>query len=322
MKKANAKTAVLNLFLALATLIVIGCDINIGGCSMGSEKFERTEEHTIPAQGIEAIDVDTLFGSVTVTGAETDDCRVEAKLTARAPSEEEAIQIAEQTKIVIEPDGATLKIFVEHPHLKNNRSVGVSFDIAMPKSVAAEVRSSFGSVTISDIEANVKADTSFASVNCSNVTGEVDLKTSYGSINCENIESGLVRAHTSFSSITCRDVTAPVDLKTSYGTINCRDLTSTEIKAHSSFGSVDIECSDQTDSEPQADVSTSYGSIKFKTPSNFSGTVDAKTSFGSIETLLPVTISGEISKDRVSGTVGTGNGRLKLETSFGSIKIK
>lgn len=322
MNKANAKTAILNLFLALVTLIVIGCDINIGGCSMGNAKFERNEEHTIPMQGIEAIDVDTLFGSVTVTGAGTEDCRIEARLTARAPSVEETEQIAEQTKIVIEPDGATLKIFVEKPHLKNNRSVGVSFDITMPKSIAAEVLSSFGSVKLSDIEANVKADTSFASVNCSNVTGEVDLKTSYGSIKCENIESGLVRAHTSFSSITCRNVTAPVDLKTSYGSINCRDLTSTEIEAHSSFGSVDIECSEKTGPEPQADVSTSYGSIKFKTPSNFTGKVDARTSFGSIETLLPVTVSGEIGKDRVNGSVGTGNGRLKLETSFGSIKIK
>jgi hypothetical protein len=322
MKKLSAKTAVLNLFLALATIIVVGCDINIGGCSMGNEKFERTEEHTIPMQGIGAIDVDTLFGSVTVIGAETNNCQIEAKLTARAPSVEEAEQIAQQTEIKIEPDGATLKISVEHPHLKNNRSVGVSFDITMPKSVAAEARSSFGSITVSNVEANVKADTSFAAVNCSNVTGEVDLKTSYGSIKCRNVESGLVRAHTSFSSIHCNDVIAPVDLQTSYGSINCKNLTSNQIEAHSSFGSVDIECSEKTNPELQADVSTSYGSIKLKAPSNFSGTIDAGTSFGSIETLLPVTISGQIGKDRISGTVGTGSGRLKLETSFGSIKIK
>jgi hypothetical protein len=322
MKVTTVRTTILNLFLALATPIVIGCNINIGGCSMGNEKFERTEEHTLLMQGIEAIDVDTLFGSVTIIGAETSECQVEAKLTARAPSVEEAEQIAQQTEIKIEPDGATLKISVEHPHLKNNRSVGVSFDITMPKSVAAKVRSSFGSVTVSDIEANVKADTSFAAVNCSNVTGEVDLKTSYGSIKCENIESGLVRAHTSFSSITCNNVTAPVDLQTSYGSINCKDLTSNQIEAHSSFGSVEIECSEKTNPELQADVSTSYGSIKFKAPSNFSGSVDAGTSFGSIDTLLPVTISGQIGKDRVSGTVGSGSGRLKLQTSFGSIKIK
>jgi DUF4097 and DUF4098 domain-containing protein YvlB len=322
MKKTNIQKTLLNACLSLMTLILLGCDINIGGCSMSNEKFERTEEHTLSMQGIEAIDVDTLFGSVVVNGADTDDCQIEAKLTARAPSVEEAELIAQQTEIKIEPDGATLKIYVEHPHLKSNRSVGVSFDITMPKSVAAEVQSSFASVKLADIEADVKVDTSFASISCSNIKGLVDLKTSYGSIKCENIESESVRAHTSFSSITCRDIIAPVDLQTSYGTVNCRDLTSTQIEAHSSFGSVDIECSGKTGPELQADVSTSYGSIEFKAPSNFSGAIDAKTSFGSIQTLLPVTVSGEIGKDRVSGTVGTGGGRLKLETSFGSIKIK
>jgi DUF4097 and DUF4098 domain-containing protein YvlB len=322
MNKTNTKTAVLNLLLALTALVVIGCNINIGGCSMGSEKFERTEEHTVPVQGIEAIDVDTLFGSVTVTGAPTDECHIEAELTARAPSLEEAEQIAEQTKVVIEPDGATLKIFVEHPHLKSNRSVGVSFNISMPKSVAAEVRTSYGSVKLANIEANVKAGTSFAAVNCSDVTGQVDLKTSYGSIKCENIESESVKAHTSFSSINCRDVAAPVDLKTSYGSINCKNLTADNIKAHSSFGSVDIECSDRTDPQLIADISTSYGSIEFKIPDGFAGTVDAKTSFGSIKTSTPITVSGEIDKDKMRGTVGSGSGQLKLKTSFGSIKIK
>jgi DUF4097 and DUF4098 domain-containing protein YvlB len=322
MKKINTQSTLSNLFLTLATLAVTGCNVNIGGCSMGSAKYERAEEHTVPMQGIEAIDVDTMFGSVTVTGTEADDCRIEAKLTARAPSVEEAKQIAQQTEIKIEPEGTALKIFVEHPHLKSNRSVGVSFDITMPKSIAARVHSSYGSVKLSDIEANVKADTCFASINCSNVTGDVDLETSYGSIKCENIKSGLIKARTCFSSITCHNVTAQVDLKTSYGSVNCRNLTSSSIEAHSSFGSVDIECSDQTDPQLIADISTSYGSIEFKAPAGFSGTVDARTSFGSIKTLLPVTVSGEISKDRVSGTVGTGNGRLNLKTSFGSIKIK
>jgi hypothetical protein len=322
MKKVNAQKIVLNLFLGLTTLIVVGCCINIGSCSIGSARFERAEEHTVPMQGIEAVDVDTLFGSVTVIGAETEDCRIEAKLTARAPSKEEARQIAERTKIKIEPAGEVLKVYVDKPHLKNNRSVGVSFNISMPKSVAAKVHSCYGGIKLSDLKADVKADTSFASVECSNVTGNADLKTSYGSINCKNVEAGSIKARTSFSSISCHNVVAAIDLKTSYGSINCKNLTSSKIEAHSSFGSVDIECSDQTTPELMADVSTSYGSIEFKAPAGFSGRIDAKTSFGSIQTLLPVTISGEISKDRVSGTVGTGNGQLELETSFGSIKIK
>jgi len=287
MNKPNTQRILLNLFMSIITLTVIGCNINIGGCCCGgpNAKFSRTEDHAISANGISTVDVDTCFGAVTVTGAETETCHIEAELTARAPSEEEAKQVAEQTEIKIETVSGTLKIFIEKPYLKNNRSVGVSFDIIVPKSLATKVHTSFGSVKLSDLYSSVNADTSFGSISCSNVTGSVDLKTSYGSIICKNIESE-------------------------------------NLKAHTSFGGVDIECSDQTGPELIADVSTSYGGIEFKAPAGFSGAVDARTSFGSIKTLLPITVSGEIGKDSLSGTVGTGKGRLVLKTSFGSIKIK
>jgi len=322
MRRTNAPKTLLNIVLALLTVTVLGCDINIGGCSFTQASYERAEQHTVPMAGIKAIDVDTLFGAVTVTGAEANDCRIEAQLTARAPSAEEAKTIAEQTKIRIEPADGTLKLFVEKPPLRNNRSVGVDFNITMPKSIAADVHSSYGSAKLSNIRADVKAKTSYASIQCSNVTGSVDLQTSYGSIKCEGITSDNIKAKTSFSSISCSNVTGPVDLKTSYGNINCRNLASSRIEAHSSFGSVDIECSDQTGPELAADVSTSYGSIEFKTPAGYSGSIEAGTSFGSIQTDLPVTVKGQLGKDRLTGTVGTGNGRLNLDTSFGSIKIK
>lgn len=322
MKKASTPKILLDLLLGLMTLTALGCGIHIGGCSFTQLTYERTEQHTVSMAGITAIDVDTFFGTVTVTGTETDDCRIEAQLTARAPSAEEAKTIAERTKIRIEPADGTVKIFVESPHLKSNHSVGVSFDITMPKSVAAKVHSSYGSVQLSNLQADVKAKTSYASIHCSNVTGDVDLKTSYGSIKCKDIRSDGVKAKTSFSSISCSNVTGPVELKTSYGNISCANLTSNEIEAHSSFGSIDIECSDQTGPQLQADVSTSYGSIEFKTPAGYSGSIEAKTSFGSIKTDLPITVSGKVGKDRISGTVGTGNGTLNLKTSFGSIRIK
>jgi DUF4097 and DUF4098 domain-containing protein YvlB len=323
MKKNRVKSTLLCIPIFLLTLTLQGCFININGCCQDNKfEFKRTEEHTISADGITALDIDTFFGSVTVKGDDINYINITADVKAGAPTVEEAQQITEQTEIKIEPVNGTLRIFIKKPKMADSRSLGVSFNITMPKSVAAKLKSSFGSVKVTDLAADVKADTSFASIECSNIKGSLDLETSYGSIDCKDIKSEKLKAHTSFASISCRDVTGRVDLQTSYGSIDCDNLITEKIDAHSSFGNIDINCSDQSPANLAADVSTSYGGIDFDVPAAFAGAVKADTSFGSIKTRLPITVSGEIGKDSLSGTVGTGKGELKLKTSFGSINIK
>jgi DUF4097 and DUF4098 domain-containing protein YvlB len=67
---------------------------------------------------------------------------------------------------------------------------------------------------------------------------------------------------------------------------------------------------------------TSYGSIEFTAPPDFAGQADLSTSYGSIRTEQPITISGPISKKKLKGTIGRGNGKLHLQTSSGSINLK
>ena len=270
-------------FLLCLLIAVIGCNIGAGGWRQS--KYERIEQLSAPMADIEAMDVDTGFGSIKVVGGDVTDCKIEAKICARAPNAEEAQQLAEKVKIKIEPVGKTLNIIVDKPKVRNNRCISVSFDIIVPKKTNIECSTSYGSIKLRDIQGNVNVRTSFASIECEDIKGSVDLETSYGQIKGRNI-------------------------------------TSTDINARSSFGSVEIACSPETSPEIDADIATSYGNIEFATPPGFSGRVDLETSFGSIRTDLPITVKGRISKDRIKGSVGQGNGKLRLKTSFGSIKIK
>jgi DUF4097 and DUF4098 domain-containing protein YvlB len=67
---------------------------------------------------------------------------------------------------------------------------------------------------------------------------------------------------------------------------------------------------------------THNGSVSLTTPPNFSAKVDVSTNNGSINTDLPITVTGKITKKKLTGTLGTGEGELYLETHNGSIKIK
>ncbi|MHC4240115.1 MAG: DUF4097 family beta strand repeat-containing protein [Planctomycetota bacterium] len=273
------------LLILMPCLVVVAssCCINIGGCPRA--RYERTEELSVPMAGLEAVDVETAFGSIGVAGGDVTECQIKAEIFAQAASATEARQLAEEAKVKAEAVGGTLRIFVEKPRLGNNRCIGASFEITVPKQTSLECRTSYGSIKVRDLQ-------------------------------------GDIRARTSFASIKTEDTQGGVDLETSYGSVTCRNVASTDIKAESSFGGIKIFCSSVMPAGFNADVETSYGGIEFNAPEGFSGAVDLETSFGSIKTKLPVTAKGHISKDRIRGTIGQGNGSLRLKTSFGSIRLK
>ncbi|UCG59201.1 MAG: DUF4097 family beta strand repeat protein [Phycisphaerales bacterium] len=269
---------------ALCFLVTVaGCCINIGDSCRA--KYERTEQLSASMADLDSLDVKTSFGSITITGADTTMCSIEARIQAQAPTTEEAQQLAEDTKIVVVPTGKTLEIRVDRPHLRNNRSVGVSFDITVPRQTGITCYTSYGSINLTDLKGTINARSSYASITTENTEGRVELETSYGNITCNNI-------------------------------------TSANISARTSYGSVDVSCSPATAADMNANVATSYGGIEFETPPGFAGEVDLQTSFGSINTDLPITIKGGISKNHIRGVVGQGNARLRLKTSFGSIRVR
>ncbi len=91
------------------------------------EHYERTESLSASMAGLEQIKIDTSFGDVKITGADTTECTAIAKINGQAPTLEEARQLAEQTKITLVAEGKVLVFKVEKPTLSNNRSIGVSY---------------------------------------------------------------------------------------------------------------------------------------------------------------------------------------------------
>lgn len=381
----------------VCSLLVIGsCGIQIGDWPQA--KYERTVQQQAPLAAGSTLVAETTAGSITVAGADVTDCNVVATISARAPTEEEAQQIAEQVKVELESVGQTLTVRAEKPHLKSNRSVSVSFKITVPKQTNAECTSSYGSIELANLDGSAKGKTSSGSINVTNIQGSAQLNTSYGSVTCRNVAGesiklksssgsltaenvkGSVLLETSYGSVTCKDISGgdiklksssgkitlskasfgdcsahtsygsivtdelkgdsirlhsdsgsinvaaasagTIGVSTSYGRINCQQITTSDLTARSGSGNIDIACSQSTPPEIVAEVVTSYGSIDFAAPPNFSGQVDLKTSYGSIRTDLPITVAGEVSKKHIQGKIGDGKGRLHLESSSGSVKIK
>jgi len=147
--------------------------------------------------------------------------------------------------------------------------------------------------------------------------------TSYGSLVASHLKGDSLKLRSGSGSLDLTALEAPtLDLSSSYGSIKAQAITTAKLTVSSGSGSVNIVCTPATSADLTAEVKSSYGSVDFTAPPGFSGQVDLSTAYGSIHTALPVTVSGEISKKKVTGKVGEGQGLLRLQTGSGSINLK
>ncbi len=264
-------------------IVAAGCCFNIGSCAMRA-KYERTVQLSAPLSPGSSFAAKTHNGYITIIGADVTDCNLTATIIGRAITEEDAKEVAEQTKIKLEPWGNKLNAKIDKPTYMINRSVSVNLEITVPNQTDLELTTHNGKIEIT------------------NITGRLNGTTHNGKVTAEQV-SGTTELHTHNGSVICREISGDTQLKT-----------------HN--GSLKVYYSQAAPSVCNISLITYNGGIELATPSNFSGEVQASTHNGSINTELPITVSGKLSKRRLTGTIGTGQGKLHLETHNGSIRIR
>lgn len=253
------------------------------GC-IPTARYERVVHLSEPVGSAKVFEVETHNGSITVNGAATNMCDVTATITARADTEENAKKLADKVQVWLDTSGEKIAARIEKPDLVGWQHVGVAFDVKITNHI------------------NLKLVTHNGSVEVSNITGEVEATTHNG-------------------AVMTRNVTGNHSLTTHNGRISCRQI-SGDIELETHNGSVDVVYTDNAPTPGKVDIVTHNGDIDFTSPPNFSAKADISTHNGSIRTALPITVVGEVSKKELRGTIGSGEGRLHLETHNGSIEIK
>jgi hypothetical protein len=265
------------------TFVSFNCSICLG--FWGQKQYQKIEQVSAPAAGIDAISVKTDSGDITFTVADTNDCNVTARITARSFKADDAGRLAEQTRVKLELEGNSVNVMVEKPKLGFADTIAITYDVIIPPGINIDCETSFGKISLLNIKGNVTAVTSMGDIKAEGVTGRMQLNTSYGNIDCNGITS-------------------------SYTT------------AKSSFGNVKVAFTDTCPKNLAARLETSFGDIVVVLPSAFAGEITAQTGLGKITTDVPVLVKGEISKKKLVGKISSGNAWLDLKTSFGNVSIK
>ncbi|UCC98793.1 MAG: DUF4097 family beta strand repeat protein [Phycisphaerales bacterium] len=282
MKNRHFTRFSLGCLLSLLTLLA-GCFINIGSCAMQA-KYERTVDLSAPLSPGSTFAAQTHNGSITIEGADVTECSLTATIVARAATEEDAQDLAERIEITLEPSGDKLTAKIDKPRLRMNQSVNVSLDVGIPNEMDLELRTHNGAVSLGQITGRISATTHNGKVTAEHVSGTAVLQTRNGDIECAQLSGDA------------------------------------QLKTHN--GSVRALYSESAEPVCDASIVTYNGGIEFTAPRDFSARVEASTHNGSVHTDLPITVVGKVSRNQVNGTVGTGQGKLHLETHNGPIRIR
>ena len=269
--------------VALVVGITVCLLLGITGCEIPTSKYEITLNMSAPLASGSSFAAKTHNGAITIAGREETGCDLTATIIGWASTLEKAKELAEKTKVSLKTDGDKLTVVINKPTLIPNQSVSVNLDAKVPNETNPYFTTHNGAVTITDIKGKVDATTHNGRIKTSNVSDHTKLETHNGAVTCEQISGDAW------------------------------------VSTHN--GGINVSYAEDAPGVCQIIMTTHNGSINLKTPPNISAAVNLSTHNGSIKTELPITLVGTVNKNKINGKIGDGQGKLKLETHNGSIKI-
>jgi DUF4097 and DUF4098 domain-containing protein YvlB len=242
-------------------------------------------------------------GSIRISGQETAECRIKATVEVKAGSERKRNELMEDVKLEVKPEKGGASVDVEHRKLRWGESVRVDFEITVPKQASVELANGNGDIDISDIAGDIEAATGNGFIGLDETDGDVKLSVGNGKVTLDETEFGKCKVSVGNGKITGKGISG--DIKFTVG-----------------HGSVKVSYAKNAHGAINAEVELGMGGIDFRGPDGLSAEVEATTAMGSIDTALPLKRSKDMMAGTVRGTVGKGEGKVKLATSMGSIKIE
>ncbi len=185
-------------------------------------------------------------------------------------------------KIRIDVVSGEKSVIVDTIHEKRNLQVKVDYEITVPENMALEL--------VRTVNGRVSLNGKF---------DRAQLRTTNGSIAARG-DVGWLEAATTNGSLDIFQVKGKASLKTTNGSIRLElDEITGDLEARTTNGSITVRLKNQPN-----------------------GYFSARTTNGSVRVDFPVTVEGSLSRRRVEGRMGSGQGpRMELHTTNGSISL-
>jgi DUF4097 and DUF4098 domain-containing protein YvlB len=293
------------LVLTIATPLILGA----------LEPNKTADVHySYPMQPGSRLTVENMNGSIQISA--WDQNTIDISATKHADTDQMLAQV--KVDVAVAADGVHIRTIVP-PDAHN---VGVKYVLKVPRRTElAEIRSSNGSIHVTETEGPANLRTSNGSVHASKTRGKLEIGTSNGSVQVQE-NDGETDVHTSNGSVHASGIRGPLTATTSNGGMHI-DLDESRggpVTLTTSNGGVDLKLGSATQSTVKAE--TSNGGITLRMPAAAGAHVRAVTSsHNKVSSDFDVRKEGSNSESHLEGVVGAGGPTVELTTSQGSIRL-
>jgi hypothetical protein len=150
---------------------------------------ERTEDLSTPISPGTTLSAKTDVGSISVIGSSTTDCSVHATIKTRAHTDERAVQLADQTTVLLSSIESEVEMKIQKPRLSRGEGISVDLRIETPQQVHLDCATDVGNVRISNTTGKIKANSDVGKIICTNVSNHLKLQTDVGDIRVKCLDS-------------------------------------------------------------------------------------------------------------------------------------
>ncbi len=288
------------------------------------------------------LEVEASFGSIEVTTASGNRVEVTVEREVRDRFDGDTQQILSEHEVAVSQSGDNVVVTTTVSEAARDRwndeynttPLRVRIEVAVPRSYNVDLNTRGGSISVADLDGEVRTETAGGSLAFGNINGTVWAHTAGGNITLEGT-SGTAGVRTAGGNITIGEVAGDVDAETSGGSIHI-ERAGGAVRAETSGGSITVDevggtinartsggnVSATITKQPTGDcrLSTSAGTVTVRLAPGIALDIDADTSIGGVSTDFD--IDGRVTRNSIRGSINGGGPELHLRTSAGSIRIR
>lgn len=158
-----------------------------------------------------------------------------------------------------------------------------------------------GEVSITDAQGNVSLDSGSGSVTLSRITGDrLVVDAGSGRMRADSIDS------------------KRIDLDLGSGRSTLKNITATDIKLDCGSGSTEIDLASDI---RLLDIDSGSGGVTVWIPATLGAKIDIEAGSGGIDLGVPVNVT-RMENDHVTGTIGDGQGTIRVDAGSGGVHLK
>jgi len=208
--------------------------------------------------------------------------------------------------------------------------------VRMPKGGRLDVYLAVGSVTVSNVDGELRVDAhsgpvtasgtrgtlsvdvGAGSVRVSQAQGDLSVDTGSGAVEVLGFRGTVLSVDTGSGEVTGSELeTDELSVDTGSGDVRLTAVTSPRVSLEAGSGQISADLRRDIAS---LEVETGSGDIAIRAPASLGAEVEIETSSGDIETDFALQVTRH-SRDHMVGTIGDGKGTIAIETGSGGIKL-